>query len=163
LALRKPGSSALTTSYTVATMTAPRPAAAPAPVRRPVVHVASGKSLTLAPAKAAPVRRAVAPVAAPVALAPAPAATGAEATTIKNRTGRYYLIVAAYGSLARAEEGRRNLAHAGRPAKVILPPRGSRLYRLSAIDFADKPTATLAANRLRQNPHFDKGLTILSY
>jgi hypothetical protein len=159
LALRKPGTPALTTSYEVAA-TAPRPAAAPA--RQPVVHVASSKAVRLAPAKAAPVRRAV-PAAVPVALAPAGAATSADATTIKSRTGRYYLIVAAYGSLARAEEGRRNLAHAGRPAKVILPPRGSRLYRLSAIDFADKPSATLAANRLRQNPHFDKGLTVLPY
>jgi hypothetical protein len=171
LALRKPGSPSLTTSYVVAT-TGVR-AAAPAPASKPVVRVASGRALKLAPAKVlkpapakAPVRRAIAvapPVAAPVALAPAGAAASAEATTIKSRTGRYYLIVAAYGSLARAEEGRRNLAHAGRPAKVILPPRGSRLYRLSAIDFADKPTATLAANRLRRNPHFDKGLTVLPY
>jgi hypothetical protein len=171
LALRKPGSPSLTTSYGVAT-TGVR-AAAPAPASKPVVRVASGRALKLAPAKVlkpapakAPVRRAIAvapPVAAPVALAPAGAAASAEATTIKSRTGRYYLIVAAYGSLARAEEGRRNLAHAGRPAKVILPPRGSRLYRLSAIDFADKPTATLAANRLRRNPHFDKGLTVLPY
>ncbi|MDO7886334.1 HU domain-containing protein [Hymenobacter cheonanensis] len=164
LALRKPGTPALTTSYVVAT-TAPRPAAAPAaPASQPTVHVASSKALALVP-KAAPVHRAApvaAPAAAPAPLAPAAAAANA-ATTIKSRTGRYYLIVAAYGSLARAEEGRRNLAHAGRPAKVILPPRGSRLYRLSAIDFADKPSATLAANRLRQNPHFDKGLTVLPY
>ncbi len=167
LALRKPGTPSLTTSY-VAAATAPRPAAtsrptvAAAPASRPVVHVASSKAVRLAPAKAVPVAKAV-PAAAPVALAPAGAAAAGEATTIKSRTGRYYLIVAAYGSLARAEEGRRNLAHAGRPAKVILPPRGSRLYRLSASDFADKPTATLAASRLRQNPHFDKGLTVLPY
>jgi len=171
LAMRKPGTPSLTTSY-VAAVTAPRPAAPPkptvaaAPASRPVVHVASSKAVRLTPAKTAPVSKAklvAVPAAAPVALAPAGAATSAEATTIKSRTGRYYLIVAAYGSLARAEEGRRNLAHAGRPAKVILPPRGSRLYRLSAIDFADKPTATLAASRLRQNPHFDKGLTVLPY
>ena len=127
---------------------AKRPGAAPAPA----------KTMAVAPARpvAAPAV-AAAPAAAPVA-----AATPAT-TTIKNRTGRYYLVVAAYSSFARAEEGRRNLAHAGRPAKVIMPPPGSRLYRLSAVDFADKPTATLAANRLRQNPHFDKGLTVLPY
>jgi hypothetical protein len=161
MALRKPGSSALTTSYaTVAT--APRPAAAPAvPASRPTVSVRNSKTLAVVPAKPATAHPA-APVA-PAAVSAATAAITTSATTIKSRTGRYYLIVAAYGSLARAEEGRRNLAHAGRPAKVILPPRGSRLYRLSAIDFADKPTATLAANQLRRNPHFDKGLTVLPY
>jgi hypothetical protein len=178
LALRKANTPSLTTSYVVAT-TAPRPAATPAAV--PVVSVHNSKKVALATAakpaaKAKPVAAyAAKPVAAhaakPVAaVVPAPAAgagttaaAATSATTIKGRTGRYYLIVAAYGSLARAEEGRRNLAHAGRPAKVILPPKGSRLYRLSAVDFADKPTATLAANRLRQNPHFDKGLTVLPY
>lgn len=174
LALRKANTPSLTTSYVVAT-TAPRPAAAPAAV--PVVSVHNSKKVALAPAakpviKAKPVatyaaKPVVAHAAKPVAaVAPVPAAGAVaptSATTIKGRTGRYYLIVAAYGSLARAEEGRRNLAHAGRPAKVILPPKGSRLYRLSAVDFADKPTATLAANRLRQNPHFDKGLTVLPY
>ena len=167
MALRKPGSPALTTSYaTVAT--APRPAAAPAvPTSRPVVTVRNSKTMAVVPAKAKAAKPAKVYGAAPVTPAAMPVAAAATttpvATTIKSRTGRYYLIVAAYGSLARAEEGRRNLAHAGRPAKVILPPRGSRLYRLSAIDFADKPTATLAANQLRRNPHFDKGLTVLPY
>ncbi len=130
--------------------TAARPAAlvAKPAVTRPAVPVAK-------PMAARPV--------APAVAAPAAVSADAAVTTIKSRTGRYYLVVAAYSSFARAEQGRRNLAHAGRPAKVILPPPGSRLYRLSAIDFADKPTATLAANRLRQNPHFDKGLTVLPY
>lgn len=134
--------------------------AAAVPVTKPVaVRPAMAPSAAAKLAAARPV--APAAVATP-AVAPAAAATPV-VTTIKSRTGRYYLVVAAYSSFARAEEGRRNLAHAGRPAKVILPPPGSRLYRLSAIDFADKPAATLAANRLRQNPHFDKGLTVLPY
>jgi len=124
--------------------------------------VKDSKALVVAAKPAAP---AVAKAPAAAVVAPAAVATVAApaTTTIKTRTGRFYIMVAAYSSLARAEEGRRNLAHAGRPAKVILPPKGSRLYRLSAVDFADKPTATLAANRLRQNPHFDKGLTVLPY
>ncbi|RZK56328.1 MAG: hypothetical protein EOO59_09890 [Hymenobacter sp.] len=147
-----------------------------APVTKPVVLAAT----PVAAAKsAAPVAKAVAIVAKPVvatkpavvvaasvpatAVLPATALPAAGATTIKQRTGRFYVIVAAYTSLARAEVGRQNLAHAGRSAKVITPPLGSRLYRLSAADFADRPTATLAAARLRQNPHFDKGLTILPY
>jgi hypothetical protein len=123
-------------------------AAAAKPV---TMHLKDSKALTLSPATPA-VAKGVAKVAAP-----------AGATTIKARTGRYYIVVAAYSSLLRAEEGRRNLAHAGRPAKVITPPFGSHLYRLSAVDFPDKPTAMAAATRLRQNPHFDKGLTVLAY
>jgi cell division protein FtsN len=123
-----------------------------ATVAKPVtMNVKDSKKLALAPATPA-VAKVVAKAAAPVS-----------ATTIKARTGRYYIVVAAYSSLLRAEEGRRNLAHAGRPAKVITPPFGSRLYRLSAVDFPDKPTAMAAATRLRQNPHFDKGLTVLAY
>lgn len=141
------------------------------PAARPAAAWSAAKPAALT-AKPPVVRPAVPTVAkpiaarpaAPAAVAPVAAATAdAATTTIKSRTGRYYLVVAAYSSFARAEQGRRNLAHAGRPAKVILPPPGSRLYRLSAIDFADKPTATLAANRLRLNPHFDKGLTVLPY
>ena len=153
-----------------------RAATAPAhaPAARPVLSVRSSKALTVVPPKktlapvpakpAAPKPVAKAPALAfvpPVAAPAAPAAAGA--TTIKSRTGRYYVVVAAYGSLARAEQGRRNLAHAGRPAKIIMPPAGSRLYRLSAADFADRPTALLTAAHLRQNPHFDKGLTIYPY
>ena len=145
------------TAWPTAKPVAARPGAWP--VAKPAAsHLAAAPA-----AKAIAAHPAAAPalVAAP-AVAPAAVATPVT-TTIKSRTGRYYLVVAAYSSFARAEEGRRNLAHAGRPAKVIMPPPGSRLYRLSAVDFADKPTATLAANRLRQNPHFDKGLTVLPY
>jgi hypothetical protein len=191
MAQRKANTPALTTSYAVA-VTAPRPPAshpvvsvqssktvAVAPIRpvaarpaaahpaaswgqpaahpAPAAHVVGGRPAAVA---AHPTVAPAVPLA-PV-VAPGTAATPV-VTTIKNRTGRYYLVVAAYSSFARAEEGRRNLAHAGRPAKVIMPPPGSRLFRLSAVDFADKPTATLAANRLRQNPHFDKGLTVLPY
>jgi hypothetical protein len=183
MAQRKANTPALTTSYAVA-ITAPRPPAShpvsgqsskAVAVARPAVRpvavrpaVAAARPLAVHTPVAHPVAlRPAAVAAAPVAvLAPvgAPAAaTTPVVTTIKSRTGRYYLVVAAYSSFARAEEGRRNLAHAGRPAKVILPPPGSRLFRLSAVDFADKPTATLAASRLRQNPHFDKGLTVLPY
>lgn len=184
MALRKPGTPTLTTSYAAAA-TAPRPApaaatpaaAVTAPAVHPVVSVKSSKAVTVVAPKAvvahaaapkAAVVHAVAPkpvvAPAPVVAAAALAPAGAAApTAIKARTGRYYLIVAAYSSFARAEEGRRNLAHAGRPAKVIYPPAGSRLFRLSAVDFADKPAATVAAAQLRRNPHFDKGLTVLPY
>jgi hypothetical protein len=180
MAQRKANTPALTTSYAVA-ITAPRPPASrpvvsvqnSKAVARPAAHLAAVRPVTAYPVAAhAPTARLAAVSAHPVTTVPTPTPAPVVApgtvsapvvTTIKTRTGRYYLVVAAYSSFARAEEGRRNLAHAGRPAKVIMPPPGSRLYRLSAVDFADKPTATLAANRLRQNPHFDKGLTVLPY
>lgn len=133
------------------TVVAPR-TVAPVPAR-PVVKVHSSKTLTVTPAS----------YKTPAKVKAAAPAAAASAATIKARTGRYYIVVAAYNSLARAEEGRRNLVHAGRPAKVIAPPVGSRLYRLSAADFADRPTALAAASRLRQNPHLDKGLTVFAY
>jgi hypothetical protein len=66
--------------------------------------------------------------------------------------------------IAHAEQGRRNLMHAGHAnAKIILPYPGTRHYRLSAADFADRPTAQVAATQLRRNPHLDKGLTVFPY
>jgi hypothetical protein len=163
---------------TVVLKTVPVSAATPAPVApvpaftKPVV-VAVAKPVVVAVAKptAKPVISikdsktvAVAPVVAKKAVAVAsPAKAPASATTLNARTGRFYVMVAAYSSWARAEEGRRNLAHAGRPAKIIAPYPGTRYYRLTAADFADRPTALAAAARLRQNPHLDKGLSVIAY
>jgi hypothetical protein len=179
LAMRKAGAQPplLTTSYAAA-MTAPRPAAPATPAvvsqpvsKKPVVTkplvakpVVAAKPLTAPKAMVAAKPVAVAkPMA---ALAPAKAAAAAidAGTAINSRTGRYYLVVAAYGSLAHAEQGRRNLMHAGHAnAKIILPYPGTRHYRLSAADFADRPTAQVAATQLRRNPHLDKGLTVFPY
>jgi hypothetical protein len=155
---------------TVVLKTVPVPAATPAPITpvaapavvvakpasKPIVSIKDSKAVVVAP----PAAKTTIPVASPVKGA-TPAA--ASATVIKARTGRFYIMVAAYSSLARAEEGRRNLAHAGRPAKVIAPYPGTRYYRLTAADFADRPTAMAAAARLRQNPHLDKGLSVIAY
>ena len=99
----------------------------------------------------------------PVAKAVAPAAAPA-AATIKARTGRYYVVVAAYNSLAHAQQGLRNLlgtGHAG--AKIIAPYPGTRFYRLSAADYADRPMAQFAASELRKTPSADKGLEVFPY
>jgi hypothetical protein len=141
---------------------APTPVAAVAHKKAATPLVAKAKTPATVTTHTPPV--AVAKAVTPVAVAtPTAATTAAPVTAVKARTGRYYIVVAAYSSLKRAEEGRRNLAHAGRPAKVIAPPVGSRLYRLSAADFADRPTALAAATQLRQNPHLDKGLTVFAY
>lgn len=162
--LAKPGMFATPGARPLPATAAP-PVAAGAPRARPAAAHQPSAAPLVAKAKA-PKAKAPTPVAVPTAQAGAPlaaAAVAAPATAIKGRTGRYYIVVAAYSSLKRAEEGRRNLAHAGRPAKVIAPPAGSRLYRLSAADFADRPAALVAATRLRQNPHLDKGLTVFAY
>ncbi len=132
------------------------PAKAPARAAWPVATKAKpvapivAKAKTLAPVKVK--EEVVAPA--------APAAAGA----INARTGRYYLVVAAYDSRARAEQGRRNLLHAGHAnARIIMPYPGTRHYRLSAADYADRPAAQLAANQLRKNPHVDNGLTVFPY
>lgn len=128
------------------------PAKAPARAAWPVAAKAKPVAPIVAKAKL------VAPVA--VKEVVAPAAEGA----INARTGRYYLVVAAYDSRARAEQGRRNLLHAGHAnAKIIIPYPGTRHYRLSAADYADRPTAQLAANQLRKNPRVDNGLTVFPY
>ena len=142
------------------------PAAAKAKVPVPV---AAAKPL--APVAAKPVPAAVAarpvPAAGLAKKTPAPAAPAAAAAagaTVAARSGRYYLVVAAYSSLTRAEQGRRNLLHAGHAnAKIILPFPGTRHYRLSAADYADRPAAQLAASQLRKNPRVDKGLQVYPY
>jgi len=143
----------------VAAPAAPVAVAAKPAASKPVVSLKDSKAVVLATAKPAA-----------LAVAKAPATTAAVATTaapttttIKARTGRFYIMVAAYSSLARAEEGRRNLAHAGRPAKVILPFPGTRYYRLTAADFAGRTEALAAAARLRQNPKFDQGISVFPY
>ena len=92
-------------------------------------------------------------VAVAIALAKAPAA--ASSTTIKIRTGRYYVIAGAYGSLANAEKGRKVLLHTGHAARIILPPFGSRLFRLTAADYSDLVSAQREAQRLRISTHCD--------
>jgi cell division protein FtsN len=89
----------------------------------------------------------------PAAVAKAPAGTGS--VIIKNRTGRYYVIAGAYKTLKSAETGRKNLAHSGHEAHIILPPAGSRLFRLTAADYSDLASAQREARRLRVSTRSD--------
>ena len=141
------------------------------PVRKvPVVRVETGTAP--APANAqfsaaetddaiAPARKVIlpAPVArmAPLAAVATPrkAAAVANSSTIKTRTGRFYVIAGAYSSLARAEVGRRNLLRAGHPARILLPHFGTRHFRLTAGDYADQGAAQREAQRLRLSTRCD--------
>ena len=123
--------------------------AAPAPA----VPVYKPETVTKAPVVVAPKAAPAKPVA-PVAR-PAKAAAPAVSLTIKTRTGRYYVIAGAYASLANAEKGRKVLARSGRSTRIILPHYGSRLFRLTAADYADQASAQIEAQRLRVSTHCD--------
>ena len=115
---------------------------------RPVAPVAATAS-AFAAAPVAPAAPALVPAA---ALRKAGAAGG---STIKIRTGRFYVIAGAYSSLARAEAGRRTLMRAGYPSRIILPHFGTRFFRLTAGDFADQASAQREAKRLRISTRCD--------
>jgi hypothetical protein len=148
----------ITPAAPVVAPAAPVVAAAKPVASKPVVSVKDSKAVVVTAKPATPAAAKAPAASAAVATTAAPTAT-----TIKARTGRFYIMVAAYSSLARAEQGRHNLAHAGRPAKIILPFPGTRYYRLSAADFADRNEALAAAARLRQNPKFDEGISVFGY
>ena len=90
-----------------------------------------------------------------VAKIPVGPAAAISATTIKYRTGRYYVIAGAYSSLKGAERGRQVLARTGHATHIILPPFGSRLFRLTAADYPDLASAQREALRLRVSTHCD--------
>ncbi|ALW86206.1 hypothetical protein AUC43_14570 [Hymenobacter sedentarius] len=136
-----------------------------------VATVAKTEALPGTPAKIEPTAAAptkttapVAPIAKPtpiavvkpaVVKAPVGPAVAASATTIKYRTGRYYVIAGAYSSLKGAERGRQVLARTGHATHIILPPFGSRLFRLTAADYPDLASAQREAQRLRVSTHCD--------
>lgn len=112
----------------------------------------------VAPAASKAVPGSAPAVAAVPAVAPAwaktPAATASN-VIIKSRTGRCYVIAGAYRSLAGAEQGRKLLAKSGHASHIILPPYGSRLFRLTAADYPDMASAQREAQRLRVSTHCD--------
>jgi outer membrane biosynthesis protein TonB len=144
------------TKPVVATVAKPAVAAVAKPAVKPVVSVKDSKAVVVAPAAV----KTTAAVASPAKVA-SPAGA-----TIKARTGRFYIVVGAYTSLAGAQRGRQGVVHAGRPApmtKIIAPFPGTNKYRISAADFATYGEALAAAAQLRQNPHLDKGLSVFPY
>ncbi|TGD80362.1 SPOR domain-containing protein [Hymenobacter wooponensis] len=89
------------------------------------------------------------------------ATTSSESATIKSRTGRYYIIAGSYTSLANAEKGRQALVRLGHPARVILPQAGSRQYKLSVADYADRTSADREAQAQRRR--LGNSLWVLNY
>ena len=138
----------------------PAPAPAPEPVAKAVTPAAAGPApAATPPVKATETVSTDAPVttAAPVAatLAAPKAPVKATSPTIKFRTGRYYVIAGAYRNLSGAERGRQLLIRTGHASRIILPPYGSRLYRLTAADYPDLASAQREAQRLRISTRCD--------
>ena len=125
-------------------------AAMPAPEKAGVVAAEITK-----PSPEAKTSAPVASVANDAVVAAPKAPANTNSVTIKNRTGRYYVIAGAYSSLKGAEIGRRNLTHSGHQTHIILPPAGSRLFRLTAADYPDLASAQREAQRLRVSTHCD--------
>ena len=138
---------ALPTPKTAATTARPAPAEPTATVPAPPAAETTKPATVVADTSAAP----VVPVA---AKAPAPS-DAASSVTIKSRTGRFYVIAGAYKSLKGAEQGRKNLVHSGHKSHIILPPPGSRLFRLTAADYPDLASARQEAQRLRVSTRND--------
>jgi cell division protein FtsN len=127
------------------------------------------------PAAAATEKISKAAVAAPTKPAPvvktAPAVTASAAdissTTIKSRTGRFYIVAGSYDTPRSVEQARAALARKNRPAQVLWPVRptrtsaGSRFYRLTVGEFADKATADRSLSQLRQQ--YGSSLWVLQY
>jgi hypothetical protein len=153
---------------------ATKPAAAPAAVRKaPVAASAVKAAPAAAKALAAkPVSKDVQSPAAKTAKAAvkAPGWEKARATnatpvassaTINSRTNRYYVVAGSYTSLKNAEKGRQALIRLGHPARVILPQAGSRQFKLSVADFADRTSADRQATILRKR--MGSSLWVLNY
>ncbi|MDU0370124.1 SPOR domain-containing protein [Hymenobacter endophyticus] len=110
------------------------------PTAKPAVQTVKGKAAAKPAAKAPGWEKAAA----------TNATNGAASSTIKSRTGRYYIVAGSYTSLANAEKGRQALVRLGHPARVILPAAGSRQYMLSAADYPDRASADRQAIILRK-------------
>jgi hypothetical protein len=160
-----PVASAATETVAAATLEAPaKGASASAPT-----VVATPKVIAVTKAAKEEVKKEPVVVAAPKAIIEKPVEAAAKpvakpaavtSTTIKSRTGRFYVVAGAFASLASAQQVR---AHHGPAARVIMPPRGSRLYRLSVADFADQASAENEARRLRLKAHSTNSHLVFPY
>ncbi len=79
------------------------------------------------------------------------AETKAEALTIKEKTGRFYIITGGYARLLNAEISRDEIIKEGKKAMVLTPTKGSRLYRVAVADFATEEEAKAALKDYRKS------------
>jgi cell division septation protein DedD len=132
---------------------------APAPKPAVVDAKAPKAEVAVTPTKTAPVAKTVSSVPA--------SASDVSSTTIKSRTGRFYVVAGSYDTPRSVEQAREALARKNRPAQVLWPVRptrtsaGSRFYRLTVGEFADKATADRSLSQLRKQ--YGSSLWVLQY
>ncbi|MBC6609018.1 HU-CCDC81 and SPOR domain-containing protein [Hymenobacter sp. BT188] len=138
---------------------------------KPVV-VTAAKPVT--PTKPTEVAKPIAssvPAAAPAPIAKATTtatpATAALTPTIKTRTGRFYVVAGSFDTPRSVEKARAALARKNRPAQILWPVRptrasaGSRFYRLTVGEFADRASADRSLSQLRKQ--YGSALWVLKY
>ena len=82
-------------------------------------------------------------------------------TTIKGRTGRFYIMGGAFTTLTTALAQRQGLARLKHRARVLLPGYGETLYKVSIDDYPDRATADAEARRMRTQTRLGTGLWVL--
>jgi hypothetical protein len=82
-------------------------------------------------------------------------------TTIKEATGRYYVIAGGYSTLENADYSRKVANRFGAQGRVITPFGDSKLYRVSIADFDTKEEALVYLPKLKIN--YGKNIWILKY
>jgi cell division protein FtsN len=83
------------------------------------------------------------------------------ATTIKGKTNRFYVIMGAFAENEFARMNQKSLSKKGFNAKTILPSRQSRWHRVSVADFATEAEAMKALPTLRKD--VSQELWVLNY
>jgi hypothetical protein len=81
--------------------------------------------------------------------------------TIKDKTGRSYIIVGGYSTAANAQERQDAVRKAGHDSKVLLPGRYGKLHRVSVADFATPDEAKAAINSYKKS--FGETIWVLNY
>jgi hypothetical protein len=81
--------------------------------------------------------------------------------TIKDKTGRSYIIVGGYSTVENAQERQDAVRKGGHDSKVLLPGRYGKLHRVSVADFATPDEAKAAINSYKKS--FGETIWVLNY
>jgi len=81
--------------------------------------------------------------------------------TVQDKTGRSYIIVGGYSTAENAEVRRDAARQSGQDAKILLPGRYSKLYRVSVADFATPDEAKAAIQNFKKS--FGETTWVLNY
>jgi hypothetical protein len=115
------------------------------------------KAVVVAPKikSAAKAKPAATPVASPVS------AGEKEISFIEKETGRFYVIAGGYSSLENAQVGLAALKKKGENSKIIMPYKGSKLYRVSVADYENWEAAYKELKNFRSK--YGTSIWVLNY